>query len=64
MRIFYRIEAKYFTVKIEAEYPVTEHIDQVCTFAPPIVKFMKGWKWNRVEKYCEQKGWKLKNEGA
>lgn len=26
--------------------------------AAPIVKYMKGWTWDTVILYCEEKGWK------
>ena len=62
-KILYRIEAPFFTVGIEAEYPEIEHAGMVCVFAPPIVKFMKGWEWGKVEKYCEKRGWRLTKNG-
>lgn len=58
-KILYRIEASFFTVGIVAEYPEIEHANQVCVFAPPIVKYMQGWQWHRVEEYCQKKGWRL-----
>jgi len=52
-RIF-RISAPYFTVGIY----VCRVMEEV-TFAPPIVKYMKGWDLGQVDDYCWKKKWKL-----
>ena len=30
---------------------------EVVKAAPPILKYMKGWRFEKVEDYCQQKGW-------
>jgi hypothetical protein len=55
----YRIVAPYFTVEIQ----VCRVMEEV-TFAPPIVKFMKGWDVGQVDDYCWKKRWKLEQLGT
>lgn len=47
-----RIEAPHFVVGVILEnYHVVK--------APPIVRYMIGWTYDRVVQYARQKGWKL-----
>jgi hypothetical protein len=55
----YRIVAPYFTVGIQ----VCRVMEEV-VFAPPIVKYMKGWHLGEVDDYCWKKKWKLEKVDA
>jgi len=50
----YRILAPYFTVGI-----LVEKVTRVVKTAPPIVKYMVGWRYGQVEDYCRKKHWKI-----
>jgi len=56
-KAIYRIDAQCFSVKI-----TVDQFSRVCIFAPPIVRYMRGWKYGAVEQYCRKKGWKLHEE--
>jgi hypothetical protein len=54
MRPLYRIEAPHFI----AGFELVEVSDTVAS-ASRVIKYMEGWPFIRVMKYCDRKGWKL-----
>lgn len=50
----FQIDSGYFTAGGE----VDKH-NFVTTNIAPIIKYMKGWRLERVQFYCNSKGWKL-----
>jgi hypothetical protein len=45
----------------EGECRLDEHdvTQGTCTLAAPRIKYMVGWRFDRIEAYCKKKGWKV-----
>jgi len=55
-----QIKSSYFTAGVVL-------VNDVVTKAPSIVKYMNGWPYIAVRKYCSEKKWKLsevRNDGT
>lgn len=50
----FQVSSSFFTAGIE----VSE--SKIVIDAPPIIKYMKGWKLGDVRKYCSKRNFKLK----
>lgn len=53
-KALYRIETPYFTVGLVVE-PVTRRV----LSSAPIIRYMNGWTFGQVERYCRKKHWKI-----
>lgn len=59
-RMLMQVAAPNFTagVELEADFRANPVNAEHCQIAP-ILRFMRGWSLDEIERYCYAKGWKL-----